>query len=99
MLLWPPTIAGACRKDEPEIALGAGEFPFSQRVHHDRRQRDRPLAGFRLGFADGAVAVRALSDVKLSLLKVDVGPAQPTKLGSPQAGEDRRQQKSAASGP
>ena len=50
------------------------------------------LAGFGLGVPDRAVAIGALADVKFALLKVDVGPAQTTKLRSPKAGEDRGQQ-------
>ena len=72
-----PTPVG---KTSPRFALRAGELPFPQRVDDDRRQRDRPLAGVRLRLADRAVAVGALPDVKLALLKVDVGPAQPAKL-------------------
>ena len=56
-------VPSAGRKDKPKIAIRTGKPPFPQRIDDDRRQRDRSLAGFRLGLADGAVAVCALADV------------------------------------
>src|ERR1700734_2426520 len=85
-------IASACRKNEPEIALGAGELPFPQHVAHVWRQGDCPFSGLGLGLADRAITIRALPDVQLPPLKVEIGPTQPTKLRGPQTGEDRRQQ-------
>lgn len=54
--------------------------------------RAASFAGLRLGLTDGAVAVCALPNMKLPLLKVDVGPAESSKLRSPETGEHRRQQ-------
>ena len=76
----------------PARPWGTGEPPLTKGVHHHGADRNRALAGLRLGTADRAVAVGALAHVQLAELEVDVRPREATQLGRAQAREDRGQQ-------
>ena len=65
--------------------------PFGHASFHSRSvfstmgvKRNRPLAGFRLRLADRAVAVRALANVKLALIKIDVLPSGGREVPKPE---------------
>jgi hypothetical protein len=66
--LVPDDVAAAGREDEPEPARRTSELPFAQRVHHERPDRDRALAGFGLRHADSVVAIGALTHVQVAAL-------------------------------
>ena len=68
------------RKDKIQVALGAGQPPFPQRVHDHRPDLNGPLARFRFGGSDRVVSICSLSDVQLAAFEVYVLPAQTAKL-------------------
>src|ERR1700730_2393249 len=78
-------------KHQAKITLASGQLPFPKRVRYDRRQRNRPLAGFRLRRTEVTILVDALPDMKLILLEIDIGPLESTKLRRSQPGKDRCQ--------
>jgi hypothetical protein len=69
-------IAASVGEGEIEVALGAGQFPLSQRVDEQRWQRDHAFGRRRLGAADLLVPIGALPDMEDRALEVDVLPPQ-----------------------
>jgi hypothetical protein len=81
----------AAARNKNDVGLSRTSQPqFPQGIRHDRGQRDRPLAGFRLWRPDRIISISPLPDVKLAFFEIDVGPAQTAQLGGPEPGKDRR---------
>jgi hypothetical protein len=69
-------LARPSREHDVERSLRSSESPVAQRVENNPRQRHRALVRRRLGRADGGVPVRALADMELALVELDVGPTE-----------------------
>src|SRR5262249_60294491 len=91
---FPPMgrIATSVGEGEIEVALGAGQFPLSQRVDEQRRQWDQALGRRWLGAANLLVAISALPDMEDRALEVGVFPPTAAILACGWAGEGSGQQ-------
>src|SRR5258708_4520953 len=81
-------VAVTVGKDEPELALGASQFPFAQCVDDHRRHWDFaiPRCGFRR--TDLAPKIRALPHVNHLALEVDIVPRQTAEFGGAHPSEN-----------
>ena len=76
ILAWSQILPIGVGKDQTQFSLQTGQPPFLQRVHDQRTQRNNALARFRFRLADLIIAVGALADMKLGILRSISDPAQ-----------------------
>lgn len=74
-------VALAVREDETEVALRALQLLLAERVHDNRRQRDRSLPGIRFRHPHFLIAVGPLAHMQKAPLQVNVIPPQAAQFG------------------